>query len=198
MSLDTGGPTVVARTPRGAGTTSWHSRPATSLSNKGCQEGERHSPAAWALNTAHSALPHSLLWKEGPRGQATGTGLELGGHRWGVEGAGKILVTAALRTSLVWGHGAHREERWTGGGPWGPGLPTGRLSEGRVPRRWIRSPWTQCARGGRGSRLSSPRHVAGWACWRPPRPRARAAAAPAAGCAGTSPRSSAAAASGTR
>lgn len=116
----------------------------------------------------------------------------------GGSGAGKSLVTAALRTSLVWGYGAHREERWTGGGPWGPGLPTGRLSEGRVPRRWIRSLWTQCARGGRGSRLSSPRRVAGWACWRPPLPRARATAAPAAGCAGTSPRSSAAAASGTR
>lgn len=32
----------------------------------------------------------------------------------GGSGAGKSLVTAALRTSLVWGYGAHREEQWTG------------------------------------------------------------------------------------
>lgn len=66
------------------------------------------------------------------------------------------------------------------------------------PRSGIRFPWTQCAPGGKGSRLSSPRHVGGWVCWHPLRPRVHAAAAPAAGCAGTSPRSSAAAASGTR
>lgn len=74
----------------------------------------------------------------------------------------------------------------------------GHLSKDHVPRRGIRFLWTQCARGGRGSRLSSPPRAGEWVCWLPPRPRAPAAAALAAGCAGTFPHNSAAAASGTR
>lgn len=145
------------------------------------------------------ALPSPLPpQEEGPSGLPRGGMAELGGHS--VQGGeGSDLATAALRTSLVWGYEETGMGKRDGGrGYWRLWPLTGYLSKDHNLRSGIRFLWTQCAQGGRGSRLSSPRHVGGWVCWHPPRTRAPAACAPAADCAGTSLHSSAAAASGTR
>lgn len=119
----------------------------------------------------------------------------LGGHPVGTgEEPGHSCFGNVFGLGIWWTEG----REMSGRGHWGLGPLTGHLSKGHVPRRGIRFLWTQCARGGRGSRLSSPPRAGEWVCWLPPRPRAPSAAALAAGCAGTSPHNSAAAASGTR
>lgn len=134
-------------------------------------------------------------WEEGPSGLPRGAVVELGGHSLGGgEGSGQGCSENLFGLGVT-GNVVKRDGRR---GYWGFWPLTGHSSKGRMPRSGIRFLWTQCAQGGMGSRLSSPRYVGGWVCWHPPQPRAPAASAPAAGCAGTSPHSSAAAASGTR
>lgn len=70
------------------------------------------------------------------------------------------LVTAALRTSLVWGYAAHMGKR----NGWKGTLVTPTFRQGTCQKvvhagKRIRFLWTRCARGGRGSRLSSPHHA---------------------------------------
>lgn len=175
---------------RGWGT-SWHYRPATSISNKGGP-----TKGAWAPSPPLALPSPCSLLGGGPSGLPRGAVVELEGHsvqKGKGPGHSCFENLFGLGTWETWGAG----ERWREG-TWGTLAFDRVFVRSPMPRSGIRFLWTQCAQGGKGSRLSSPRHVGGWVCWHPLRPHVHAAAARAAGCAGTSPHSSAAAASGTR
>lgn len=96
VALDTRWPAAAAQDPRrGAGVLPGNASLLPPSPTTGFPERE-HAPCG-DLSPSHSALPHALLGRRVWSGSA--------GAAW--TGTTRGLVTAALRTSLVWGYAAH-------------------------------------------------------------------------------------------
>lgn len=107
-------------------------RPATSPIRE-CQEKEHEFPCCLGSSSPLTLpFPCFLLGRRVEWAAQRGSGRA--GRHPVRGGEGRGLVTAALRTSLVWGYRGHGEKRWRRGEHWGLWPLTGYLSKGHMPR----------------------------------------------------------------